>query len=626
MNTTHLTKIATFTISLLLLGVGIAPNISADNSSLGRTIYVDDDNTEGPWDGTKEHPYQFIHEGIKAANDGDMVYVFNGTYREAFTIDKSIEVVGENKESTIILGWWSFVVRISENNVTFQGFTIQKDEESPHQLSNGIKVLADYTTIRDNILSNTTKGVFLYSDDNIITNNSFIHDGIYVYLDANDNIIKDNTVNGKTLVYLEGETNRRINADAGQVILVDCENITIEKQTLRDSSVGVQLIRTNNSWIKNNCIGGNYNSGIMCEDSNRIRILNNVISSSASNGGITLSRYSTNNSIANNTISNSLYGVELYRSYHNIIIDNIIMNNNYGIKLFSGSSDNMISKNCISNNKHGIHLSRQTDRNNISFNVFSNNTLAGITIDYYTSNGLFFSDNIISDNSFYNNGLYLRTTRVTTVSNNMVNGKPLIYLDGVSHKTIDNAGQVILIDCEDITIRNQELTNATLGIQLLQTSHCQISKNNISSNSLYGIWIWKSDDNTITNNIITNNHYNGIILEYSDRNTITSNEIRNNEYGICFYDYIEWGWEFPETSKSNRITRNNIYHNTQQEAFFHNSFFNQWNSNYWGVRRLFYPVKGEIYLERGWHWGSPPPIDLSIFRLDWHPAKEPYDI
>ncbi len=44
------------------------------------TIYVDDDNIEGPWHGTMEYPYQYIHDAVENATDGDTIFVFNGTY------------------------------------------------------------------------------------------------------------------------------------------------------------------------------------------------------------------------------------------------------------------------------------------------------------------------------------------------------------------------------------------------------------------------------------------------------------------------------------------------------------------------------------------------------------------
>ena len=39
-------------VILLLVSISLAPGIIADKSNFSRTIYVDDDNTSGPWDGT----------------------------------------------------------------------------------------------------------------------------------------------------------------------------------------------------------------------------------------------------------------------------------------------------------------------------------------------------------------------------------------------------------------------------------------------------------------------------------------------------------------------------------------------------------------------------------------------
>ena len=50
--------------------------------SFGTAIYVDCKNNEGPWDGTLEHPYRWIWQGIDAANSGDTVFVFFGVYSD----------------------------------------------------------------------------------------------------------------------------------------------------------------------------------------------------------------------------------------------------------------------------------------------------------------------------------------------------------------------------------------------------------------------------------------------------------------------------------------------------------------------------------------------------------------
>jgi hypothetical protein len=37
----------------------------------GATIYVDDDNVAGPWDGTLSFPYRTIQDGINNTSEGD---------------------------------------------------------------------------------------------------------------------------------------------------------------------------------------------------------------------------------------------------------------------------------------------------------------------------------------------------------------------------------------------------------------------------------------------------------------------------------------------------------------------------------------------------------------------------
>ena len=100
-------------------------------------IYVDDDNTEGPWDGSEEHPYQYIQDGIDNANPGNVIYVFNGTYYEDISIYKTVSLIGENKDNTIIDGGGCCnVVEITTNEVIIAQFTIMNSGENPNNAGN----------------------------------------------------------------------------------------------------------------------------------------------------------------------------------------------------------------------------------------------------------------------------------------------------------------------------------------------------------------------------------------------------------------------------------------------------------------------------------------------------------
>ena len=66
----------------------------------GNTIYVDDDfnETTPGWNVTH---FAKISDAIKAATDGDTIFVYKGTY-SVFTADKQLTIIGESREETIV--------------------------------------------------------------------------------------------------------------------------------------------------------------------------------------------------------------------------------------------------------------------------------------------------------------------------------------------------------------------------------------------------------------------------------------------------------------------------------------------------------------------------------------------
>ena len=159
-----------FLIWSFVFETGINSYASESQCLISNTIYVDDDNVDGPWDGTKAHPYQYIKDGIGAADDGDTVFVKNGVYLEEFEIFKEINLFGENSEKTIIKPFFyqSYVIIVYSDNVDIKGFQIQ-------DALNAIQISGNSITVEENIFKNHIDGIYV---NDFFYSNKF-HHGIY---------------------------------------------------------------------------------------------------------------------------------------------------------------------------------------------------------------------------------------------------------------------------------------------------------------------------------------------------------------------------------------------------------------------------------------------------------------
>ena len=142
--------------------------------------------------------------------------------------------------------------------------------------------------------------------------------------------------------------------------------------------------------------------------------------------GVWLDYSSNNNRISGNDIKSNLYGVWLNRSEHNTISGNSITGNGFGI-LLNCSDHNTISDNIMTNVGFGVWLDNS-----------SNITVLG--------------------NALTDDGLFVQDSYGNVVEGNVVNGKPLVYLEGVSDPTIAYAGQVVLVDCDGILVEGLDLS------------------------------------------------------------------------------------------------------------------------------------------------------------------------
>lgn len=450
-----------FVIASLIFISQFAEVVSIDNYRNlinGRILYVG---------GSGENNYSKIQDAIDNASDGDTIFVYSGVYYENIVINKSISLVGENREKTIIKGCNRYrdVINITASNVIVRNFKIC----NASILYPGIKIYTNNNKIlncnissndvgiliyssSDNKISgcsffNNTVGIdckfsdenlFLncsilrngngirfhesshnkmekcyialnkwggigieYSSSNIISNNTFVDNGISIYGDELAHFIHDidnNTINNKPLLYYKNAENVKIsNMEAGEIIITNCKNFSIESVSINGSDIGIEIAYSSDNIIKN-CSILNCKSGILLYFSSENIISKNEIAK-IGHDGISLS-YSSNNHIVENNVSECEEGIFTWSSSNNTISKNNINKNGMGILIFSYSYYNIVSYNNISyNDWFGISLQGASFNKVVNNEISHNKYWCGISIVKSWT-----CYNIISENNIsYNN-------------------------------------------------------------------------------------------------------------------------------------------------------------------------------------------------------------------------------
>ncbi|MHA1238269.1 MAG: right-handed parallel beta-helix repeat-containing protein [Candidatus Odinarchaeia archaeon] len=220
--------------------------------------------------------YPTIQQAIDAAASGNVIYVRAGTYEEDLTITKSLTIIGENMQTTIIKGTGtSSTITVTADSVTITGFTITGATSAPNSgvYLNG----ASDCSITGNNITGNANGVSLSSatnnviSENIITGNE--QDGVHIGSSSNDNTVSNNTMYDNTYgVFVVGASNNVIsennitdnNAD-GVYLLSSSINNTISNNTITNNAWrGLQIYSSHNNTISGNTLEYNRKSFQIC--------------------------------------------------------------------------------------------------------------------------------------------------------------------------------------------------------------------------------------------------------------------------------------------------------------------------------------------------------------------------
>ncbi len=396
-------------------------------------VYIDDDFNSTTIGWQYDH-FDVIQDGIDAVAENGTVYVYDGTYYENVIVNKTINLIGENRESTIIDGGdVGNVVHISADWVNISGFSMRNSGVPGYNA--GIDIRSNFNTIADNNVSNNYQGILLYyTSNNIVTgnnvdssnyfgiylrhaNNNTIsrnnasnnHYGIYLYYSSNNSVIDNNGLNNYMGIRLEQSGNNIItgnNANSNTnresntgFYFWYSSNNTITGNNASNIKYGIDIEYSSNNTVIGNIATSNTEDGIVLADSNNNIITNNNVS--YNRRGIPIYG-SSNNKITGNNASNCVLGVHLSESDTNTVIENNALYNLYGIWIAFESYNNTILDNYASNNTYGIYLEYLSTNNIISGNKVTNNSEFGIFLDSSTNN-IIFNNYFHNINNFFNN-------------------------------------------------------------------------------------------------------------------------------------------------------------------------------------------------------------------------------
>lgn len=260
-----------------------------------------------------ERSYLTIQEAINApeTSDGHTILVAAGTYVENVVVNKSISLVGENRDTTIVDGdRIGNVIHITADNVNITGLTMQNSGP-------GCGLYIDHSSrnnISHNLVTNNDVGIHLrYSSNSIITCNIVSHN-------KNHGILVDHS-DSNVLIH------NNVSNSAEGIGIVSDSCIVVDNTVLSNDVYGI--------WIS----------------------------------------FSTNNTVSSNVASNNGIGIWVRRSRNNTFAGNTISNNDYGIDLVDYSDKNTLTNNTVSNNTlYGIYIDNSID-NVIYYNDFINNSM-----------------------------------------------------------------------------------------------------------------------------------------------------------------------------------------------------------------------------------------------------------
>jgi parallel beta-helix repeat protein len=237
---------------------------SSNNQTVTHQLTITSANILGVYNTSTQKSFATIQEAVDDVDtlNGDTITLAEGTYTENIIINKKLIIKPFNGSNvTVKSDKADKSVIVIDNDGS--GSTIQNLQIIGSTDSYGIALSHAYNiTLNNNIILNSSKGVYLYLSSHNIINSNILEDNYYAIAlyQSTDNIISENKVkNNETGIYL-----------------YDSNNNQIKECTINENWYGINLYHSNNNNISNNNIETNW-VGIYLHDTDNNSITDNDI-------------------------------------------------------------------------------------------------------------------------------------------------------------------------------------------------------------------------------------------------------------------------------------------------------------------------------------------------------------
>jgi len=431
----------------------------------GQTIYVDVSNDTGIEDGTQQHPFNTIIEGLFIAQNGGAISVAPGSYVEdTLLIENCVSITGDNRSSTIVEGTFVLSSKLDTMPVSISNLWCRNVMHSDSGYTRtpltiqdcGLQTLFDVTPmvyetgrkcIKNNIVTDSIhlssasckaicEIINCESGSSIRVSSSSLREQIHISQNQiNGSLIVETVAKSDTLFVTENTIH-----DSLIVVSVSSDYDVFYENTIGDgmrlgatSHLGFQF--TNNqvqygsllafykalstSEIRNNTF---LNGGIkLGATSAQIEITGNEIQTDGTESGIRLN-IKSGGDINDNTImlpylpasgvpfevdTNAICGIFVNSTSFTGMAGNHVLGGSYAVYLKSVASHNIVN-NTIEDAHIGLYIA--TVSGNVDSNRVEECIADGMILNYFTeysdTNSISINHNIVRNNG--GNGIWVK--------------------------------------------------------------------------------------------------------------------------------------------------------------------------------------------------------------------------